>query len=53
MSVQIVNVLSYSLPLGFVSHDEDTGLSSAVCDQGHPEWADTYLKGWLCVCSVI
>ena len=40
MSVQIVNVLSYSLPLDFVSHDEDTGVSDEMCDQEH-----TLIKG--------
>lgn len=40
MSVQIVNVLSYSLPLGFVSRDEDTGVSDEMCDQEH-----TLIKG--------
>lgn len=34
-SVQTVNVLSYSLPLGFISYDEDTGVSNEMCDQEH------------------
>ena len=40
MSVQTVNVLSYSLPLGFISCDEDTGVSNEMCDQEH-----TLIKG--------